>query len=201
MRKQTPIFALAAIALLSACKPHQEGSSPSAENSNQEQGQQTYLSQSEVLANELKSKLGSRLQEAFAQGGGPGPAIAICQQMAQDITEATSKSKEKIHISRTALRVRNPLNLPDALSTEIMESWESTLASGGEISPVVTETEQGTIVHRPIMTGEICLQCHGSAAQVAPATLAKLQELYPADKATGFHSGDLRGSFRIEFHK
>ena len=43
----------------------------------------------------------------------------------------------------------------------------------------------------------MCLTCHGSDidANIAEA----LAERYPADEATGFATGDLRGVFRVEF--
>ena len=48
---------------------------------------------------------------------------------------------------------------------------------------------------KAIPTGEVCLKCHGS--EMKPGIKAKLQELYPNDKATGFKLGDIRGAFTI----
>ena len=47
----------------------------------------------------------------------------------------------------------------------------------------------------PIMTGPLCLTCHG--AQLSPAVKAALAKDYPGDQATGFKAGDLRGAFSI----
>ncbi len=46
-----------------------------------------------------------------------------------------------------------------------------------------------------IPTGELCLNCHGS--DIKPNVRAKIQELYPADQATGFKPGELRGVFTL----
>ena len=42
---------------------------------------------------------------------------------------------------------------------------------------------------------KLCLGCHGKS--IAPEVKAKLAELYPEDKATGFSEGDLRGAFVV----
>ena len=48
---------------------------------------------------------------------------------------------------------------------------------------------------KAIPTGAVCLKCHGT--DLSPAVTAKLTELYPDDKATGFKEGDLRGAFVV----
>jgi len=40
-----------------------------------------------------------------------------------------------------------------------------------------------------------CLKCHGE--QLDPAVQARIKELYPDDKATGYKTGDLRGAVTI----
>ena len=49
---------------------------------------------------------------------------------------------------------------------------------------------------KAIPTGELCLKCHG--AEIEPGVKAKLDELYPNDKARGFKLGDIRGAFTIK---
>jgi hypothetical protein len=46
-----------------------------------------------------------------------------------------------------------------------------------------------------IPTQKICLGCHGKS--IDPQVKAKLEALYPEDRATGFSEGDLRGAFVI----
>ena len=48
----------------------------------------------------------------------------------------------------------------------------------------------------PILLQPPCLACHGEA--LAPDLAARIAELYPADRATGFRVGELRGVFWIE---
>jgi hypothetical protein len=49
---------------------------------------------------------------------------------------------------------------------------------------------------KAIPTAELCTTCHGS--NLNPAIAARLAELYPADRATRFAVGDIRGAFTIE---
>jgi len=45
----------------------------------------------------------------------------------------------------------------------------------------------------------MCMQCHGSEnEQIDNNTLAKINELYPDDKATGYGVGELRGIWVVE---
>mgnify|MGYP003340573505 CR=1 FL=1 len=48
---------------------------------------------------------------------------------------------------------------------------------------------------KAIPTAEICTTCHG--VSLKPEVSARLQQLYPADQATGFAVGDLRGAFTL----
>jgi hypothetical protein len=49
---------------------------------------------------------------------------------------------------------------------------------------------------KAIPTAELCITCHGS--NLDPAIAATLAEFYPADRATRFAVGDIRGAFTIE---
>lgn len=187
---------LALTALIAAgCSPAGSAKSSAPEA---EPAEIDYLAISSELANELQSALGPKLMAAM-QSSGPAGAIVVCQEVAQDLTEATQRIDPKVTIRRTALRVRNPANAPDALDRGVMEAWITDNNRVGPPEPVLSPTENGTIVHRPIMTAELCLQCHGSANQIAPETAKLIAQLYPEDAATGFNAGELRGAFRIEF--
>jgi hypothetical protein len=49
---------------------------------------------------------------------------------------------------------------------------------------------------KAIPTAELCITCHGS--NLDPAIAATLAEFYPANRATRFAVGDIRGAFTIE---
>ena len=64
--------------------------------------------------------------------------------------------------------------------------------------PVVVELENGRHGYaEPIVMQPLCLVCHGEILQ--PEIAARIAELYPDDRATGFKEGDLRGAFWVEF--
>ena len=162
---------------------------------------QAYIDRSEVIVTELQNTLGTQLIQAM-QAAGPVNALQVCQQIAQPITQQVNGDHEGAQVSRTALRVRNPANQADTESTSIMEFWETLLATGAApLPPAVSHDGDTIIVHHPIMVGEACLKCHGDPASFSEDLQATLSELYPADQATGFELGQLRGAFRVEFSK
>lgn len=134
------------------------------------------------------------VQQAMAAGG-PVAAIAACQLMAPEI--AGRHSQPPWRVGRTALRVRNPANAPDAWERQVLERFAIAAAQGAPLSGL----RQGDVVAgeyrylQAIATGEPCLACHGQA--LAAPVQAALREKYPADAATGFALGELRGAFTL----
>ena len=52
----------------------------------------------------------------------------------------------------------------------------------------------------PITTQDLCLKCHGKLGEtLAVADYAVIKDLYPADDAIGYASGELRGIWSIAF--
>jgi len=144
----------------------------------------------------LKGELVKAMKE-----GGPVHAIQVCNTVAPHIADAKSE-EHGLHIARTSLKVRNPGNAPDEWETQVLNQFEERKAGGEAIDTIakaeVVETADGKKQFRfmkAIPTGEVCLKCHG--AEIAPEVAAKLDELYPEDKARGFSLGDIRGAFTI----
>jgi hypothetical protein len=50
----------------------------------------------------------------------------------------------------------------------------------------------------PIRVEAPCVACHGPKETIAPAVRDVLAAKYPADEATGYSAGDLRGAFWAE---
>ncbi|WP_430461253.1 Tll0287-like domain-containing protein [Thalassolituus sp. LLYu03] len=126
---------------------------------------------------------------------GPVAAIAVCNTEAPAI--ATGLSLNGWQVGRTALKIRNPDNAPDAWETQVLNDFSARIKAGED--PAMMEATQVTggefRYMKAIPTAGLCVACHG--AEVAPAVEAKLAELYPADKARGFNVGDLRGAFTL----
>ena len=152
-------------------------------------------------AKEFQGILGGELKAGMAAGG-PVSTIQICNKKAGEIAADISK-KYGWKIGRTSLKVRNPTNTPDAWETKVLNAFEARKAGGEdpakiEYSEVVKQDGKNVFRYMkaiPIPQDAPCLACHGE--KIDSAVAAKLKELYPQDKATGFKTGDLRGAFTV----
>lgn len=162
------------------------------------------------LGAEITGQLGMNLLaqlETALSTGGPAMAVEICQAVAQPITGAATEDFPGVTVRRTSLRVRNPVNAPDATDRAVLERWasEPPTAEGNDtdLPPhEVVRSEDGTRrYYRPIMTQPVCLTCHGPETALAPAVKPMLAKHYPEDEAVGFEVGELRGAFRVEIRE
>lgn len=148
-------------------------------------------------AKKLQGTLVTELQAAMKEGGPPN-AIRVCNTRAPAIANEISAAGN-LRIGRTSLRVRNPKNAPDTWEKQVLEQFEARKAAG---------EDPAKLEHHEVVGGKFrymkaiaipadmpCLKCHGG--ELDPAVQAKLKELYPADKATGYKTGDLRGAITI----
>jgi hypothetical protein len=136
----------------------------------------------------LFEKLSGRLMEAMAEGG-PSAAILVCQKEAPQIAKAVGQT-QGVSIGRTGVRLRNPNNQAPA--------WAAGLIERKTDKPTfVTLSDNKAAALLPIKLQMQCLMCHGPNEQIAPGVKAQLQSSYPADQATGFNEGDLRGWFWV----
>lgn len=140
-------------------------------------------------ADALMQRLFARLTEAL--GAGPAhEALSVCADVAQDITAEIAR-EQGVSIRRTALRVRNPANAPDAYERAWMER---ATAPGASVGGPHMERVGGELRYlRPVIAAPLCTQCHGPPEQIDPRVREALRERYPEDRATGFAPGDFRG--------
>ncbi len=147
-----------------------------------------------VLTTELLGRLRQELD-----AGGPAKAIAVCSEVAPAI--AARLSRDGLTVRRVGTRVRNPANAPDPFEAAVLARWQEGIRRG--VAPreddawVDADGVRTLRVMRPIMTGKLCLACHGETAKLAPAVRAALAERYPTDRATGYREGDLRGAVSV----
>jgi Protein of unknown function (DUF3365) len=152
-----------------------------------------------TISNQFAKTLKTQLVEAM-QSGGPEHAIEVCQQIAPAL--ATQYSAKGWQIGRTALKLRNPANAPDAWERSVLQGFREAMEKG--IDPASLERfgffadEHGRKTFRymkAIPVGAPCLACHGS--NIAPDVHAALAKRYPDDQAIDFELGDLRGAFTL----
>ena len=134
--------------------------------------------------------------------GGPEGAIGACREKAPAMAKAASE-QTGWSIRRVSLNNRNPKAVPDAWERATLEDFDRRAAAGE--SPATLEkgelvTEEGKRSYRymkALPTLDLCLKCHGPQGALSPAVKAKLAELYPQDKATGYSVGQIRGAMTI----
>ena len=158
-----------------------------------------WVSESRALGQQLKGQLKQRLSTAMAERG-PAHAIEVCQVAAPAIATELSEDSDAV-VRRTALRVRNPANAPDAFERAALEEFAARLERGeaaADIELVAERIVDGVTERRymkPIMTEPLCLTCHGST--LPPEIATAIDRAYPEDQATGFAAGDLRGALSV----
>ncbi|MDR9437413.1 MAG: DUF3365 domain-containing protein [Thiohalophilus sp.] len=163
-------------------------------------GQKTeHVEQSREAVQQFFGQLKGELQ-AGMKAGGPVNAIEVCSEKAPAIARDVSK-KQGLQIGRTSLKPRNAGNAPDQWEEAVLREFEQRKAQGEHPKQmekheiVETDGQQRFRYMKAIPTGKLCLKCHGT--DIDPAVSAKLEKLYPEDKATGFKQGDIRGAFTI----
>jgi len=149
-------------------------------------------------ADELTGDLGGMVMTALRERG-PVAAVEICSGVAQERTAA--HATVGVYVRRVTDRLRNPLNAPDAGEAMELERMARLHVDGSlpeEIVRIVRSGE-GDALHylRPILIAPPCLTCHGTPEEIDPEVRAILGERYPADAATGYRVGDLRGAVSV----
>ena len=138
--------------------------------------------QRDALMRELVGALTAEIQ-----ANGHGAAVALCNEAAP-ATRARINAHPQVTVGRTAQRLRNPSNTPPA--------WAADLVAAGAPGPHLRVGPDGQLAElSPIVMPAMCTSCHGAEEQIAVGVADALAALYPADQATGFAEGDLRGWF------
>jgi hypothetical protein len=146
------------------------------------------------LATELKAALSTALQTSAES------AIAICNERAPQIAMKIAQDNS-VQVGRTALKVRSPSNAPTEWQRSVLLDFQNRLASGEALAAMeyaTTVQVDGRVEHRymkAIGVEPLCTTCHGT--QIAPAVKQAIRAKYPADAATGFSVGDLRGAVYV----
>jgi hypothetical protein len=164
-----------------------------------------WAARSRALADQLTGELKSELGAAMAAGG-PVAAIEVCRTRAPLIAAQLS-STSGAEVRRTALRVRNPANAPDDYERAVLARFARDLeqASPPRVQPPDLQIEWPNLATggvdrfylRAIVMQPQCLPCHG--AILAPEIADAIRQNYPADAATGFEPGQLRGAIVVRW--
>ncbi len=155
------------------------------------------LEQARGLVKGFFTELKGELQAAIKEGG-PAHAIGVCEEVAPSIAGKMSEQSGWA-VGRTALKVRNPRNSPSVRERAVLMEFKQRHAEGESFKKMenaaVFEESGRRYLHymKAIPTQEVCLACHGS--NVKQPVQEAIEAQYPADAATGFEEGSLRGAF------
>lgn len=182
--KKGIVFAIALLGL-TQCKQ--------AENKGPEPAASVLASEAQAYAMEAQAALGQTLQKQMAAGG-PASAIDFCNLKALPITDSVAAARG-VQLARVTDRARNAKNRSTAAETALMEQLRQ-VPEG--IDSLFLEGNGVRHYYFPIRTAELCLQCHGTPnEQIPPEVLELLSQRYPADSATGYGPGQLRGLWKV----
>lgn len=106
------------------------------------------------------------------------------------------------YVKRVSDKNRNPKNKANESELKYIKETKQRIANGQDPKPQLLTIADKQVGYYPIMTDQMCMQCHGQPkTEVLPATLAKINKLYPNDKATGYILNQLRGIWVVEMDK
>ncbi len=192
---RTIIFSLgllAAIILLAQCT---DQSTEQAELSDSERA--VYLEQGQQYALRTQSVLGKNLMQAV-QTGGAAHALTFCNEQAIPLTDSMS-AQLGVSLKRVSDQNRNPVNAASEAELAYIKDAKMAIAEGNMPAGVVRLTGEKVVGYYPILTNDLCLNCHGDPGQdITEETLQAIHAHYPEDKAVGYRANQLRGIWVVE---
>lgn len=155
------------------------------------------LEEARNVATSVPPRLLQVLQQEIERGG-PAGAIAACRDFAPQIARKASEESGWA-IRRVSLKNRNPRAVPDDWERAVLEQFDQRAAAGASPAALETGAAVGNEYRymKALPTQPLCLGCHGAEQDLDPAVRARLEELYPDDRATGYRVGDIRGAITL----
>jgi nitrate reductase cytochrome c-type subunit len=158
-----------------------------------------YLLKGRHIAITTKNVLGKNLKSAITTKG-TKEAVKFCNLKAYPLTDSMAVVYHT-NIKRVSDRNRNPNNTATEKEITYINSYQNQLKNGEELQPIIEENNQNVLFYMPIVTNDMCLQCHGTKNEIDIDVLNEIMKLYPNDKATGYDINQIRGLWRIEMVK
>lgn len=152
--------------------------------------------QAKVQIKTLGMALKSTLQHGM-KASGAAASVSLCNIQAPAITQASSAEKNGTDwtVTRTSLNIRNPDNMPSSWIESLLHDFDERKKQGEDVSSISHSEVRDNQFYfvKAIPTEAGCVACHGG--EVSSEVKAKLTELYPNDRATGYNIGEIRGAF------
>ncbi len=193
------ILTLIILILVSSCKNDKNIS----EENPRELNKEISVNYEEIglnIAFSTKAELGKNLMGAIKEKG-TLEALQFCNIKATTITDSMA-TLHQAKIRRVSDKTRNPDNLANETELENISYFKNNLAKGEEINPIVETRNDSIYFYYPIVTNDMCMQCHGIPnKEIDQTILLGLNDLYPTDKAIGYSVNQVRGIWSIQFKK
>lgn len=152
------------------------------------------------FATQAKNTLGKNLVNAINTQGTEN-ALSFCSTRAIALTDSVAASLD-VKLKRVSDKNRNPQNAANSDELNFIESLKKALVKGEKLKPLVNENGTTVTAYYPILTDQLCMQCHGeTTTDISPATMTKLKTIYPTDLATGYSINEVRGIWVVEMKK
>lgn len=157
-----------------------------------EQGLNFVMQTQTVLAENLMTEISTQ---------GTAQALAFCSAKAYTLTDSMALVLN-IKIKRVSDKPRNPNNKANKQESIYITKSKELLAKGEKIKPEMTETKRKMVGYYPILTNQLCMQCHGNQdTDILSETLFQINKLYPNDKGIDYKINELRGIWVVEMNK
>ena len=149
-----------------------------------------------LIVNSTRNHLVKHLMETIANEGTDG-AVQYCNIHAMALTDSVARVS-RATIRRVTDQPRNPANMADSTELAFILEQKAGMEAGKKPEPKIFVHEGKMTGYYPIITANMCLQCHGTPGKdIAASTSAKIDSLYPEDKAKGYAENQVRGLFVV----
>jgi hypothetical protein len=135
--------------------------------------------------------------------GGVMDALDFCSNEAFSLTQEVNKGLESgVSVKRISIKYRSPANEPKADELAVLEEFKTLKAQNALPANIVKKIDEKTFkYYKPlVIEKEACLKCHGKIDEGSDLKKA-IEAKYPADKATEYKMGDLRGAVVVTITK
>ena len=157
-----------------------------------EQGQSFAMQTQAVLASNLINAINTT---------GTVQALEFCSEKVYPLTDSMALELD-VKLKRVSDKPRNSKNRANRDEMTYISKSKELLTKGEDVKPEIAEINEKMVGYYPIITNQICLQCHGKQnKEVRAKTLSKIEELYPTDEGIGYGINELRGIWVVEMKK
>lgn len=163
-------------------------------------GELSFLQKGQKIAMNTKKVLSKNLIQAI-NSTGTEEALSFCSTRAVPITDSMSIALNA-KVKRVSDKNRNKKNNANQTELAYINKAKLSLEKGLKPKPQLIKLGNKKIGYYPILTNQMCLQCHGQKnSEISINTLSKINKLYPKDLAVGYKVNELRGIWVVEMDK